>query len=296
MIGSREHAPVTPSIKAMVETPSGKDVPYENFPVGSWLLPAHLRPHIAIFYAFARAADDIADNPDLGPEEKIRRLDGFESALLGRGGDDAAYGKARAMGASLSETGVTSRHCVDLLAAFKQDATKHRYHSWGDLIAYCALSAAPVGRFLLDLHGGSKLGYGPSDALCMALQIINHLQDCQDDFRTLDRVYLPMDWMTAAGARPEDLSATSTPTGLRHVIDWTLGGVDALLRDADNLPGALRSRRLAMESAVIIHIARALTGRLYSSDPLAARVELTKPKFLWCGLTGSLRGGFSGWL
>ena len=94
-----------------VETPSGKDVAYENFPVGSWLLPASLRPHVAVFYEFARAADDIADNPKLDAGEKIARLDGFEDALLGRSGDRAAFAKALAMRESLTHTGVTADHC-----------------------------------------------------------------------------------------------------------------------------------------------------------------------------------------
>ncbi len=160
-----------------VETPSGKDAAYENFPVGSWLLPAPLRPHIATFYAFARAIDDIADNGDLPPAEKVARLDGFEDVLLGRDRDDPDFAKAARMRASLAETGIAPGHCIDLLAAFKQDAVKARYRDWDDLMGYCILSAAPVGRYLVDLHGGSADGYGASDALCMALQVINHLQD-----------------------------------------------------------------------------------------------------------------------
>jgi len=217
-----------------VETPSGKDVAYENFPVGSWMLPAALRPHVAIFYAFARATDDVADNPALTPEEKVSRLNGFEAALLGRGPDDPAYDKARRMRISLAETGVPPRHCVDLLAAFKQDAIKLRYDDWDDLVGYCMLSAASVGRYMVDLHGGSRDGYGPSDALCIALQIINHLQDAQDDYRELNRVYLPMDWMEQAGVDVTALDGLSTTPAFRRVFDLTLDGVDKLM--IDNCP------------------------------------------------------------
>ena len=101
------------------------------------------------FYAFARGADDIADNPDLAPEDKIRRLDRFEEGLDGRPGVPAAI----ALRESLAETGVTDRHARDLLAAFRQDATKLRYRDWDDLLGYCELSANPVGRYLMDLHG-----------------------------------------------------------------------------------------------------------------------------------------------
>ena len=92
------------------ETPSGKGAGDENFPVGSWLLPARLRPHVAKFYAFARAIDDIADNPELTPEDKIRRLDRFEDAITGRETEDPALMTAHRLRASLAETGVTARH------------------------------------------------------------------------------------------------------------------------------------------------------------------------------------------
>ena len=269
-----------------IETPSGKDVAYENFPVGSWLLPAGLRPHVAVFYAFARAIDDIADDSRLSPPDKVARLDGFEDVLLGRAPDQEGFEKAERMRATLQETEIASGHCVDLLAAFKQDATKQRYDDWDDLMGYCILSAAPVGRFLLDLHGGSRDGYGASDALCMALQVINHLQDCQDDYRQLDRVYLPLDWMTAEGATVEELDSTSTSPALRRVLDRALRGTDDLMAAARSLPGGLESRRLAMESAAILRIAERLSRLLARRDPLERRVELTKAEYLWCCLRG----------
>lgn len=272
----------------ILETPSGKDAAYENFPVGSWLLPAALRPHVATFYAFARAIDDIADNPTLTPADKVARLEAFEHALLGEPGA-APVGKALAMRASLAETGVPARHCMDLIDAFKQDAVKARYADWGTLMGYCIRSAAPVGRYLLDLHGGSRHGYGPSDALCNALQVINHLQDCGDDYRTLDRVYLPEDWLRAERTRVEDLSRASLGPELRRVLDRCLDGIDALLVEARPLPSGLASRRLAMESAVILDIAATLSAKLRREDPLAGRVALGKPAFAWCGVRGVAR-------
>src|SRR5512134_110539 len=228
---------------SVIEVPSGKDAAYENFPVGSFLLPAGVRPHVAVFYAYARAIDDIADSPDLAPEDKIARLDGFERALLGR---------------------------------------EHRYADWADLIDYCNRSAAPVGRFLLDLHGGSRHGYGPSDALCNALQVLNHLQDCQDDYRKIDRVYLPQDWLREAGAADTDLDRPAASPALRRVLDSCLDGVDALLEEGAKLPAGLVSRRLALESGAILDIARSLSRLLRRRDPLARRVRLGKPAFLWC--------------
>jgi squalene synthase HpnC len=273
-----------------VETPSGKAAGDENFPVGSWLLPARLRPHIACFYRFARAADDIADNSDLSPEDKVARLDGFEAALLGRMVDEPAYEKAQRMRRSLAETGVPERHCLDILSAFKQDAVKPRYQDWADLMDYCDRSAAPVGRYLLDLHGESPGDYPASDALCNALQVINHLQDCRDDYLNLDRVYLPLPWFEAEGVAVADLDAERASPGLRAVLDRTLDGVEGLLDEARELPGRLRSRRLAMESAAIVTIAERLTMLLRRRDPVAERVELSRARFLACCLRGVGRG------
>lgn len=272
-----------------VETPSGKHAGTENFPVGSWLLPARLRPHVAVFYGFARAIDDVADNPALAPEEKIARLDGFAAALSGEH-QGAGYEKAVRMRASLLETNVTTQHGLDLIAAFKQDAVKLRYKDWDDLMGYCILSASPVGRYLLDLHGESRAGYLASDALCNALQVLNHLQDCQDDYRQLNRVYLPQDWLQAKKATVEELDAPQSSPGLREVIDRCLDSTDRLIVHARALPGQLTSRHLAMESAVIVRIAEKLSALLRRRDPLAMRVKLSKPAFLGCGVYGIFRG------
>jgi squalene synthase HpnC len=275
---------------AAVETPSGKSTASENFPVGSFLLPARLRPHVAAFYAFARAIDDIADNPALAAADKIARLDGFAAALTGTAAGPG-YEKAERLRASLAATGVTAQHGLDLIAAFKLDAAKLRYADWRELIeGYCMLSAAPVGRYLLDLHGEDRAGYRASDALCNALQVLNHLQDCQDDYRQLDRVYLPQDWLAAAGTGAEALDAAAAGPGLRRVIDRCLDGTDALIAIARLLPGQLRSRRLAMESAVIVRIAERLSRLLRRRDPLAGRVKLSALQFASCGLAGVARG------
>ena len=270
------------------ETPSGKGSGDENFPVGSFLLPARLRPHVAAFYAFARTIDDVADNPDLAPGDKIARLEGFDRALMGRTGDPA-FAKAHAIRESLTQTGVPVDHCRDLITAFKRDATKLRYDDWDDLMDYCRFSAAPVGRYLLDLHGESRDGWPAADALCGLLQVINHLQDCQDDYLELDRVYLPQDWMAAEGVAVADLDAAAASPGLRRVIDRCLDGVDRLMLTAAALPRGLDSRRLATESAAIIGLARKLAAMLRARDPVAGRVALSKPGFLLYGFLGVCR-------
>ena len=278
----------TPS--GSIETPTGKGAGDENFPVGSFLIPAELRPHVATFYALARATDDIADNPALSPDQKIERLDRFEQALNGEEAGDPALEKAHAVLRSSAVSGVPVRHSIDLIHAFKQDAVKRRYENWDELMGYCALSAAPVGRFLLDLHGESRTKYRYSDPLCAALQVLNHLQDAQDDYRALDRVYLPGDWMAAEGAAIEDLDGAAATPGLRRVIDRCLDGCDDLLAEARLLPGGLDHRRLAMESAVIVRLAERLTRRLRRGDPVARRVALTRLDFLFCGVRGAVAG------
>ncbi|MDX1401458.1 MAG: squalene synthase HpnC [Kiloniellales bacterium] len=269
-----------------IETPSGKGAHDENFPVGSFLLPKALRPHVARYYRFARAIDDIADNPDLEPEDKLARLDRFAAALEGRAPKDPALETAHALGRSMAETKVTIKHGLDLIHAFKRDAVKNRTKDWPDLIDYCNYSANPVGRFLLDLNGEDKSGYAAADALCSALQILNHLQDCQDDYRNLDRVYLPDSWLLEEGSGVDDLAAPSASQGLHRVIQRCLDGVDALLDRAAFLAPQLRSLGLAMESQVIYRLARRLSGKLRRGDPLASRVGLTKLDFLTCGVSG----------
>jgi squalene synthase HpnC len=272
-----------------VETPSGKGAGDENFPVGSWLLPADLRPHVMAFYDFVRAADDIADHADLGSDEKLARLLIFERALLGDQEALELLPKAERLRQSLATTGVGNRHALDLLQAFKQDATKTRYDDWSDLLGYCALSASPVGRYLLDLHGESSDLYQRSDPLCDALQVLNHLQDCRDDFLNLDRVYLPKDGFRAAGIDVSALREPAASPAMRSVLNSLLDGCDDLLRRSAPLANSMRSLRLAAETAVIHKMAVTLSARLRRRDPLASRVELSKPRFLLAALTGVSR-------
>lgn len=277
-----------------VETPSGKGAGDENFPVGSFLLPRALRPKVATFYAYARAIDDIADNPNLPAVEKVERLDGFDKALKGET-DDPAFAKAVRIRETMGGTGDVIRHCRDLILAFKQDAVKGRYADWDELVDYCNHSAAPVGRFLLDLHDCSPDAYPASDALCNALQVINHLQDCQDDYRSLNRVYLPQDWMAEEGADAGDLEGAATSPALRRVIGRCLDRTEALLDEARPLPGRLSSRRLAMEAAAIHRLAERLCVLLRRNDPLAARVALSKAASVRYALRGVVRFWLGGY-
>ncbi|GAB0116187.1 squalene synthase HpnC [Acidisoma sp. 7E03] len=257
-----------------VETWSGKDRGDENFPVGVLIRP-DLRRHVHAYYAFARNADDIGDSPVLSAGDKIGRLDHMEDVLLG--GSEGGAPSASALRASLAETGVNPVHATDLLIAFRQDATKGRYATWEELYDYCRYSAMPVGRYVLALHGEDEAAtFAPSDALCTALQVLNHLQDGQKDLAALDRCYLPEDLMTAYGTSPADLRGTQETPGLRRVFDDLLSQCEGLNETAAALPRACRDRRLRLETGVILNLSRRLTRRLRQGDPVAGRVKLSK--------------------
>ncbi len=256
-----------------VETWSGKDRGDENFPVGAIVAP-RLRPHVHAFYAFARNADDIADSDVLTAEDKVMRLDVMESVLLGATEDGAP--SATALRRSLAETGVTSQHASELLVAFRQDALKQRYASWAELYDYCRYSAMPVGRHVLDLHGESRESWVPSDALCAALQVLNHLQDGKKDLLALDRCYLPEDLMHRYGTGVDELLGNAETSGLRQVFSSLLDECDALNAIGADLPRKVRDRRLRIETATIVGLSRRLTARLRRGDPVATRVKLRK--------------------
>jgi squalene synthase HpnC len=271
-----------------VETPSGKWRGAENFPVGSFLIRRDLRPHVHAFYRFARNADDIADNPALSADEKIQRLDRMATILDGAPGDDSPA--ATAMRGSLVDTRMTAQHCHDVLHAFRLDATKLRYHDWNDLMAYCRYSASPVGRQLLDLHGEGRGTWPASDALCSALQVLNHLQDCGDDYRLLHRVYLPMTDLAAEGIGVETLATGASCPRLRRALDRVLDRTDALVATARGLPPQVVSSGLRWECAVIVELATRLLHRLRRRDPLAGRVKLQKSDFLAAFAVGVVHG------
>jgi squalene synthase HpnC len=274
MSANDNNPPARPKTVDTVEAWSGKDKGDENFPVGSFLIAASLRPHVHAYYNFARNADDIADSATLGGGEKIARLDAMEAVLRGDRGD--ASPTAAALRESLKTTGIDPVHATDLLIAFRQDAVKSRYASWEELLNYCRYSAAPVGRYVLALHGEAAQTWPASDALCAALQINNHLQDCAGDLRTLDRCYIPQEFLSQAGAATDDLARPETTPALRAVLDRIVALTKTLNTEGASLPGCVKDRRLRMETAVIHRLSQRLTARLGGADPLATRVKLSK--------------------
>jgi squalene synthase HpnC len=255
----------------MSELSSGKGHRDENFPVASALLkPAHRGP-IMTFYAFARAADDIADHAKAPPEEKLGRLAAMRAGLTGEGAPEAM-----ALAAEARAKGLSLQHADDLLDAFVRDVTVLRYANWAELMDYCRYSAMPVGRFVLDVHGEDRATWPMSDALCAALQVINHLQDCAKDYRDIDRVYLPLDMLAAAGTGVEALGAAEASPALRGVIAELAAMTQALLAQSAPFAGAIRDLRLAAEVAVIQALAENLTALLLKRDPLSEPVHHSK--------------------
>ena len=267
---------------------SGKGHRDENFPVASFLIHPRYRGAILAFYNFVRTADDIADHATLPPDEKLRLLDRLEAGLSGTNTDDAVAVRLRAV---LAERGLSPKHAQDLIAAFKLDVTKLRYRDWDDLISYCALSAMPVGRFVCDVHGESRSVWPANDALCAALQIINHLQDCKNDYRNLDRVYIPQDALAASGASVEEIGAERASPPLLDCLHRLAERTERLLSESDGFAAAIADMRLGLEVAVINTLAHRLTRILKVRDPLSERVHLSVPAVAGVTLLGMLRGG-----
>jgi squalene synthase HpnC len=269
------------------EARSGKGHRDENFPVASRLIQPRHRAPILAFYEFVRTADDIADHATLAPAEKLALLDRLEATLLGRSSDDPV---GVALRAQLDARALSPRHAQDLLTAFRMDVTKLRYRDWDDLIGYCTYSAMPVGRFVLDVHGESHALWPANDALCAALQVINHLQDCGKDYRDLDRVYIPLDAFAAAGASVNELGADRASPALLGAIRPLARRTGDLLQASKPFSAGIEDMRLALEVAVIQTYAERLIAVLDKRDPLSERVHLGKAGVAGFGLLGLLWG------
>ena len=269
------------------EARSGKGHRDENFPVASRLIHPRHRGPILAFYEFVRTADDIADHSVLKPPEKLALLDRLEATLLGKSTDDPV---GVALRAQLVARHLSPRHAQDLLAAFRMDVTKLRYRDWDDLIGYCSYSAMPVGRFVLDVHGESRVTWPANDALCAALQIINHLQDCGKDYRQLDRVYIPLDVLTDTGTSLGELGADYSSPALLECIRRLAAHTGALLRDSKPFSASIEDMRLALEVAIIQTFAERLVRVLSRRDPLSERVHLGKAGVAGFGILGLLWG------
>ena len=245
---------------------SGKGHTDENFPVASVLIAPRYRPPVMAFYHFVRFADDIADHATASRQEKLRLLEAMRATLSGE--SDASPEGVR-LRQACDERHLTIVHALDLLEAFRRDVTKLRYADWDELIDYCRYSAMPVGRFVLDVHGESRNLWPVNDALCAALQVINHLQDCAKDYRALNRVYIPEPLLAEAGTGVEALAAPAASPALKGVIHSLAAKNAELLAKSRRFASGIRDTRLALEVDLIQTLAEDLNARLMRRDPLS---------------------------
>jgi squalene synthase HpnC len=254
---------------------------YENFPVASRLLPQRLQRPISVIYAFARSADDVADEGDLPEQARLSRLDDYVAKLDAirdcRSGDDALF---IALSDVIEQHALPIEPFYDLLAAFRQDVTKHRYADFVEVLAYCRCSANPVGRLVLHLSNeASPANLSDSDAICTALQLINFWQDIAQDCDENDRIYLPQDEMSLCGISDAQLAEHRSDTALRNLLDMQLGRARRLLLSGAPLGSRLKGR-LGLEIRATVQGGLLMLNALARRDNLFDRPRLRRRDWL----------------
>lgn len=256
---------------------------YENFPVASRLLPKHLRQPIAVIYAFARRADDFADEGELSKEERIAALNDFSHKLelieQNKEVDDSTF---------IALADVIKQHQLplslfhDLLTAFKMDVTKTRYANIGELMEYCRYSANPVGRLLLHLNNAtSPQNMGYSDAVCSSLQLINFIQDISQDIDESDRIYIPQDEMQQCGVSEEDIRNKVTNPASRRLVEFQIRRALKLMQAGAPLGKVLKGRMGLELRMTIMGGSRILYKLNQQHDDVFSRPRLNKWDIGW---------------
>jgi squalene synthase HpnC len=259
---------------------------YENFPVASLLLPARLRPAVAAVYAFARGADDIADEGDAAPQERIAGLDAYENEL-----DKIAAGLAtesapfRRLAQVIAEHSLPLQCFRDLLSAFRQDVRVKRYETFADVLDYCRRSADPVGTLMLHLYrAATPENIAASNAICSALQLINFWQDVEIDWRK-DRIYLPLEDLRRYGVEEAQLASGEADARWRELMRFEVERTRAMM--LSGAPLALRlPGRIGWELRLVVqgglHILEKIEAAGY--DVFRRRPVLQKadwPRMAW---------------
>jgi squalene synthase HpnC len=257
---------------------------YENFPVASRLVPARLRPAVVAIYRFARAADDIADEGDAAPAERLAALTAYDAALAeiaaGRTPDAPPF---PALAAAVRQHTLPLAPFHDLVSAFRQDVTVGRYATYDDLADYCRRSANPVGRILLALYGAdSPANVRASDAICTGLQLTNFWQDVAIDWRK-DRVYLPAEDLARFGVTEAQIAARRADDRWRALAAFETARARALLREGRPLARAL-PWRLGLELSAVIEGGLRILARIdaVGGDVFTRRPELRTRD--WCAV------------
>jgi len=236
---------------------------YENFPVASHLLPTRLRLPVAVIYAFARTADDIADEGEATCDERLARLNEYATKLerisQGKKTNDPVF-TALADVIVANQLPLSLFH--DLLSAFRQDVTKKRYQNFDEVLEYCRRSANPVGRLLLHLNGDAdEENLQASDHICSALQLINFLQDLQQDYHENNRIYLPQDEMQRFGVDENFLITARSDEPMQALIDYQLQRIEGMFEVGAPLGLKLRGR-FGLEIRLIISAGMKVTEQL----------------------------------
>lgn len=225
---------------------------YENFPVASILLPKKLRPAVEAIYAFARSADDIADEGDATAEQRLADLAAYEAALdrIAHGGSGLSPMFER-LAVVVREYDLPLKPMYALLSAFRQDVSVHRYATYADLLDYCTRSANPVGRLMLHLYGqATEDNLRDSDAICSALQLINFLQDVAIDLHK-ERIYLPLEDLNRYAILPGALDAPDSRPRWRAMMKFEVTRARALM--LSGAPLALRMKgRIGFELRMVV--------------------------------------------
>lgn len=256
---------------------------YENFPVASRLLPKHLRQPISVIYAFARRADDFADEGNLSNDERINALTDFGNKL-----DQIEQGEFVDDSTFIALADVIKQHQLpislfhDLLTAFKMDVTKARYANFGEVMQYCRYSANPVGRLLLHLNNAATPeNLGTSDAICSALQLTNFLQDISQDLEESDRIYIPQDEMEQFGVTEDDIRNKITNNASRRLIEFQIRRTIKLMQAGAPLGKVLKGRMGLELRMTIMGGSRILYKLNKQHDDVFSRPRLNKWDIVW---------------
>jgi squalene synthase HpnC len=262
---------------------------YENFPVGSILLPARFRPAVAAVYHFARHADDIADEGDLPPNLRLDQLAAC-SAELARieRGETPQTRRYQMLAPVIREHAIPLQLFEDLLSAFRQDVVKTRYRDHADVLDYCRRSADPVGRILLHIFNeASPENLISSDQICSGLQLVNFWQDVAIDWQK-NRIYLPQDDMQRFGVSEDHLTHAQCDTAFRNLLRFECERTRAMLEAGSPL-GRRLPGRIGLEIRTIVAAATRVLDKLdaVDYDIFNARPQLTArdwPGILWRAL------------
>jgi phytoene synthase len=265
---------------------------YENFPVASLLIPRQLRPFIASIYAFARIADDFADEGDLPATDRLIQLDDWESKLNACYAGRADHPVFIALRATVEATGISRNLLAALLQAFRMDVVKHRYVTFEEVMQYCGNSANPIGRLVLQVFGQANKQTLPlSDHICTALQLTNFWQDIARDYQR-GRVYIPLEDFDRFGYTENDLSRWVADDRLRAVVRFEVERTRKLFALGSQLV-ARTSGRLRWELGATVAGGRAVLDGIerLAWNTQAGRPTLSVSDKLWMIWSAALGRG-----